>query len=117
MISKGERLKTIREKANIRQVDLAQMLSVNRALVCQWEKNKKCPSNEMYSKISKLLNTNPLYLMGLTELTEPLIEVEIDGYQIMTSNNLDINKIKKILHLLDNEYDEKDLNEKINNIL
>ena len=61
----GLRLKSLREKRNLSQSDVAARLEVTRSTISGYECNTITPSVEQLVKLSLLYNTSLDYMMGL----------------------------------------------------
>lgn len=70
-MSLGTNVTKYRESANIKKIDLAKIIGVNRAYITQIENDEKKPSTEVLQKIAKALNTTTSVLLEETdELTD-----------------------------------------------
>ncbi|HEN4299209.1 TPA: transcriptional regulator [Streptococcus agalactiae] len=67
MKSFSKRLKELRLEKNQTQQQLADELGVNRVNVTRWEKGNTEPSFSKLIELSKLLNTTPNYLVGVSD--------------------------------------------------
>ncbi|AWZ34333.1 TPA: transcriptional regulator [Streptococcus agalactiae] len=67
MKSFSKRLKELRLEKNQTQQQLADELGVNRVNVTRWEKGNTEPSFSKLIELSKLLNTTPNYLLGVSD--------------------------------------------------
>ncbi|HEM9532901.1 TPA: helix-turn-helix transcriptional regulator [Streptococcus agalactiae] len=67
MKSFSKRLKELRLEKNQTQRQLADELGVNRVNVTRWEKGNTEPSFSKLIELSKLLNTTPNYLLGVSD--------------------------------------------------
>lgn len=54
-MSVGEKIKKIREEANMKQAELAERVGVTQALICQIERGTKNPSLQIAYEIAKVL--------------------------------------------------------------
>lgn len=59
----GDRLKELRKRRGIFQVDLAEILSVSKGAVAMWETNKREPDTEMLKRIANYFNVSLDYLL------------------------------------------------------
>ncbi|HEL0247460.1 TPA: helix-turn-helix transcriptional regulator [Streptococcus equi subsp. zooepidemicus] len=62
-----ERLVELRKKNDLTQQELADMMKVNRVTYTNWENGKREPSFSKLIELSKLLNTTPNYLLGISD--------------------------------------------------
>lgn len=60
----GERLKKLRLKRGMYQIDLADEFKITRPAVSAWECGVKEPSIENILKLCDILDTTPNYLLG-----------------------------------------------------
>lgn len=67
----GQRIKNLREQANIPQSELAKKVGISKQSLYKYENSiiTNIPSNKI-EKIAKNLNTTPAYLMGWEESME-----------------------------------------------
>lgn len=61
------RIKELRKKNGLSQLDLARQLSVNQTTISQWERGTTSPAASNLSKLTKILNTSSDYLMGFSD--------------------------------------------------
>lgn len=62
-MSLGERIKQLREKNNIQQIDMAHILGFNNnSTISNYETNKSKPNIDRFIEICKLLETDANYL-------------------------------------------------------
>jgi len=55
-VSVGENIRRMREKAGLRQVDLAEQAGVTQAMLCQIERGTKNPSLQLGAEIARILD-------------------------------------------------------------
>ena len=65
----SKRLKEVREDRNLKQKDLADELGITSARLSTWELGKRAPDIIMLSRISKILDVDPNYLLGTSVST------------------------------------------------
>ncbi|HFF3186826.1 MULTISPECIES: helix-turn-helix domain-containing protein [Bacillus] len=63
----NERLKQLRIEKNLTQQELAELTNLTKASISRFEGNKKTPSRESVTKLSKVLNVTTDYLLGLSD--------------------------------------------------
>ena len=63
----GLKLKEVRTEKRLTQLQLAQILSVSKTTICQWETSKQEPSLEDVVSIAKYFDVTADYLLGLEE--------------------------------------------------
>lgn len=64
-MTKGERIRRLREERSLTQEDLAKLLNTKRQTVSKYEKNivTNIPSDKL-EELAKVLNTTPEYILG-----------------------------------------------------
>ena len=75
MINFGNRLKTLRTKNNLTQVQLAQKLGVTKSVISAYENNLRMPSYDILISISRVFKVTTDYLLGV----ESKQEVDLSG--------------------------------------
>ena len=60
----GERIKELRKRNNLTQIDLAKEMEVTKGTVSTWETNRRRPSFETLDALASLFNVNMAYLLG-----------------------------------------------------
>lgn len=60
----GNKLKQLREKNNMTQEDLCNLLNIKQATLSQYETNKRTPDLKMLIKIADIFNVSLDYLSG-----------------------------------------------------
>lgn len=68
----GERLKKVRIDRGLRQEDIGAIVHVGKSTVSQWENNIHVPDIETIVKIANYLNVTSDYLLGLTNVRNPI---------------------------------------------
>lgn len=63
----AERLKELRKKSYLTQVELAKRLGIGQSSYADWERGKKKPTQENLVKISQVLGVSIDYLVGSSE--------------------------------------------------
>lgn len=71
MISVTE-LRTLRKKANLTQVQLAELLGVSRSAIYDWERGAYFPEGKNLLNLARALNVTTSYLMGETDNPSPI---------------------------------------------
>lgn len=66
----GNRLNTALKIRNMKQVELAEKLNINRATINNYIKEKYEPNRNRLKLIAKILNINPTWLLGYDEPME-----------------------------------------------
>ena len=65
---------TALSERNMTQQDLANISGIGKSSISHYCHGTHCPDNLRAITISKILNVNPLWLMGLSEIKEPVSE-------------------------------------------
>ena len=63
----GLRLKQLRERKRLSQIELANILEVSNGSISKWERNERQPDYETLEKIADFFNTSIDYLLGRSE--------------------------------------------------
>lgn len=67
MMDIGLKIRLLREKHGLKQINLANALQVTPQAVSKWEKGANLPDVEVLMRISRLFNVSTDFLLGLTE--------------------------------------------------
>lgn len=74
----AERLKNLRKKVGLTQVDVAGKLGISQQAYASWERGVKKPTQENLVKIAQVLNVSVDYLVGNSdERTDDLDNIEL----------------------------------------
>ena len=68
----GNRLKQLREERGLKQEELAKEFSIAPSTIGMYETNKREPNNEITIKLANFFNVTTDYLMGVTDIREPI---------------------------------------------
>lgn len=63
----GDRIRLLRDKANISQAELARKLSVTRSSVNAWESGLSAPTAVYLVELARFFHVSTDYLLGLTD--------------------------------------------------
>ena len=96
----GTRLKELREKKNLRQEQVAEIVSVNKSAISLYESGMRQPSLDMLIAFARFYRVSTDYLLGITEtrtmditgLTEHEIDVVSELVSIWVQKNKLLNK-------------------------
>jgi putative transcriptional regulator len=66
----SERLKNLRNQAQLTQVDVAEKLGISQPAYASWERGIKKPTQENLVKIAQILNVSVDYLVGNSDVKE-----------------------------------------------
>lgn len=81
----SERLKNLRKKVGLTQVDVAGKLGISQQAYASWERGVKKPTQENLVKISQVLNVSIDYLVGNSD--EGVKEDELDNVELLFRMN------------------------------
>lgn len=88
MILIGERIKDLRISRKFSQKELAQILNVSPAAICNIESNSRQPSIAMLLKISNIFHVSVDYLLSNQPTTDYISTKGLTESQIQIINNL-----------------------------
>ena len=93
-----ERIFNIMDIKNIKNVELAKKLNINKSVISNWKTRKTNPPSEMIIPICELLNVSPIYLLTGKEILNNYSDEEINllnKYNLLTEKNKD--KVKNFI--------------------
>lgn len=64
---KGSRIKLLREEKNLKQDELAKILSISPSAIGMYERDEREPNDELTLKIAEYFNVTTDYLLGKTD--------------------------------------------------
>ena len=115
-MTKGERIKLLREKANMTQEELAKLLKTTKQTIYKYEQSvvTNIPSDRV-ERIAEVLNTTPAYIMGwesdkpetskkIDATTDVLIRMETDKQYselVLTLYKMDNDRLSAVKAMLD----------------
>lgn len=115
-MTKGERIKLLREKANMTQEELAKLLNTTKQTIYKYEQSvvTNIPSDRV-ERIAEVLNSTPAYIMGwesdkpetskkIDATTDVLIRMETDKLYselVLTLYKMDNDKLLAVKAMLD----------------
>ncbi len=90
-IKLGQRIKEIRERQNIKQVELAEMIEMEPSNLSKLENGNQLPKEENMERIAKALNVDvkDLFEFGHIKTREELLEIIISSLKNYTKNELE----------------------------
>ena len=113
---KGNRIKNLREEKNMKQEDLAKILSISSSAVGMYERDEREPNDEITLKLAEYFGVSTDYLLGKSDIRNPE-NTDLDKLQIGLStkdySNISDEQIKQIedfakFVLKDNKKDKSD---------
>lgn len=115
-MTKGERIKLLREKANMTQEELAKLLNTTKQTIYKYEQSvvTNIPSDRV-ERIAEVLNSTPAYIMGweankpetskkIDATTDVLIRMETDKQYselVLTLYKMDNDRLLAVKAMLD----------------
>ena len=92
------RIREAREKAGLKQTELADLIGVENVLISRWEREKVKPNIDNIKKIAKALNTTTDYLLGeKDEDISPEVGNDEIRYQKIDSDSRDFSFTEKLI--------------------
>jgi len=73
------RLKELRQKANITQKELALSIHSSQQNIAFYEKGERKPKHEMVEKLADFFNVSTDYLLGKTDIPDPDSDIDLDS--------------------------------------
>ena len=115
-MTKGERIKLLREKANMTQEELAKLLNTTKQTIYKYEQSvvTNIPS-DIVERIAEVLNSTPAYIMGwesdkpetskkIDAATDVMIRMETDKQYselVLTLYKMDNDRLSAVKAMLD----------------
>lgn len=115
-MTKGERIKLLRKKANMTQEELAKLLNTTKQTIYKYEQSvvTNIPSDRV-ERIAEVLNSTPAYIMGweankpetskkIDATTDVLIRMETDNLYselVLTLYKMDDDRLSAVKAMLD----------------
>lgn len=72
----GERISALRKKQGLKQVELAQRLSVSRQIISYYETGARMPNTEDIVLLAEFFNTTTDYLLGVSDVSSTNIDLK-----------------------------------------
>lgn len=91
----GKRLKTLREKKDMLQKDLAEILDVSSGAIGMYENGKRTPDYEILKKIADYFEVSVDYLLGRTDI-KTSTNIETKAYHNLDVGGLSEEAIQQI---------------------
>ncbi len=83
---KGNRIKKLREEKNMKQEDLARVLSISSSAVGMYERDEREPNDEITLKLAEYFGVSTDYLLGKSDIRNP---EELNKVQFANAGGLD----------------------------
>ncbi|MEK4255456.1 helix-turn-helix domain-containing protein [Ureibacillus sp. FSL K6-2830] len=74
----GNRIKLLREKHNISQIEFAKKIGVSNAVLSRYESGDRKPDFDILNKIADYFEVSVDYLLGRTDIPDPTPHKEVD---------------------------------------
>lgn len=71
----GKRIKYLREKQNLTQIELSKLLNIGNTTLSQYESGQRVPSDEIKAKIADFFGVTIDYLLGRTDTPSPVDKI------------------------------------------
>ncbi|HEM3629941.1 TPA: helix-turn-helix transcriptional regulator [Streptococcus suis] len=97
------RLKKLRQEAELTQGELAKQLNTSQQNIGHWETGRQRPKYEMLIELTSLFNVSIDYLLGKSDIPNPYAKSEFESL----FNQLDDEQKEKAIRFLDNLIKEK----------
>lgn len=79
---KGNRIKKLREEKQLKQEELAKILSISPSAIGMYERDAREPNDELTLKLAEYFDVSTDYLLGKSDIRNPEIEVDKDKINI-----------------------------------
>lgn len=103
MDSLGSRIKYLREKNNISQIEFAKKIGVSNTVLSRYESGDRKPDYDTLNKIADYFNVSSDYLLGRTDTPEPSPHDKDEEEFQAFANNPELNTFYKELPESDEE--------------
>lgn len=111
---KGNRIKLLREEKQIKQDDLAKILSISPSAVGMYERDEREPNDEITLKLAEYFGVSTDYLLGKSDIRNP---EELKNVRFANAGGLDTDGLDEedMLELQRQIYYIKKMKERNNN--
>lgn len=79
---KGSRIKKLREEKQMKQEELAKILSISPSAIGMYERDAREPNDELTLKLAEYFKVSTDYLLGKSDIRNPEIEIDKDKINI-----------------------------------
>ena len=73
----GQKIRALREKHGLKQINLANALQVSPQAVSKWERGAASPETPLLMKIARLFDVSTDYLLGITDFESGVFEATV----------------------------------------
>lgn len=104
------KLRELREERRLNQEALALRINVSQSTISAYEVGERTPDVDMLTAIARFFNVSIDYLLGLTEVKEPIIESDLSMEEIEflhVYRNLKRNEREKVISYIDGLCDRR----------
>jgi len=104
----GKRLKKLREKNDLNQLEFSKILNISNTTLSQYEAGNRTPSDEIKEKIADYFCVSVDYLLGRTDIKDlQRNEIRSENTKVLDVSGLpdeDIRKVEEYIELLKQKY-------------
>lgn len=104
----GKRIKKLREKKKLNQIEFSKILNISNTTLSQYEAGNRTPSDQIKEKVADYFDVSIDYLLGRTDIyNSQNAKSEIDTLHNLDVSNLpedDIRKVKEYVEMLKQKY-------------
>ena len=79
---KGNRIKKLREEKQLKQEELAKILSISPSAIGMYERDAREPNDELTLKLAEYFDVSTDYLLGKSDIRNPESEIDKDKINI-----------------------------------
>lgn len=79
---KGNRIKKLREEKQLKQEELAKILSISPSAIGMYERDAREPNDELTLKLAEYFDVSTDYLLGKSDIRNPEVEIDKDKINI-----------------------------------
>lgn len=84
---KGNRIKKLREEKQMKQDELAKILSISPSAIGMYERDEREPNDEITLKLAEYFNVSTDYLLGKSDIRNP---EELKNVKFANAGGLDV---------------------------
>lgn len=100
---KGNRIKNLREERDMKQEDLAKVLSISPSAVGMYERDEREPNDEITLKLAEYFGVSTDYLLGKSDIRNPeeLKDVKFANAGGLDTKGLDNEDLEELQRQID----------------